>query len=594
VAAGSGSLSTRRAGFAALGALILAGASAALAPFVVREVHIVNGLSRRVEVRLDGEHRVLDPGQIIQQQVYGLGGPYEVEARWPGANKPFEVLTVGSEQRTLYNILGAAFLKWEEPVAPSGPDWLPARVYSLPPETQVVSRGGWEAQLRAYVEAGLWQRAAALAKAVFLADPSQIQAGREAARLLVQSDPQQALWFVRGLPQAFPDDPAVAQLALDVLTVLDERSVASRLYEAQAQSAPHSVKRALMAAMAAPPEQVRDAYARVLERFSDSPQAMRAVARIRLADGYPRQALELLEDALELGPESLEDLELRVRALVAEGDVLKASMAVKQFHGDPRHASWELAVLAGRLAWIAGPGRTQYVARDLLPSKLSNSPEHLAAFALLTGESSVSDKELNAVGDPMAREALALTRALLKNFEAAVEQAALARPPVLSRLDPETAAELALELSRLGQKEAAQRVFGSSLALLAARAPLQAYVNTGTVKPEFALLPPGLQAAAYLIRARASEDSRRVEQKYALWADALGGMARQVFGVKEAEPKMWQDPKYQFREHPPHHHAPIRWHTIQGTTTQPPLDSGQPPPERTGERLPRPWPASER
>jgi len=593
VAAGSASLAPMRARLLALGALALIGAGAALAPFVVREVQIVNGLSRPVEVRLDGQHIRVEPGQIAQERVYGLGDPYDVEARWPGAEKPFEVLSVESTQRTVYNVLGAASLKWGEPTDPNGPQWLLERTRSLESEEQVILQGGWESRVRTHVEAGQWAAAAQLAKAVFLADPSQLQAGQEAARILVQTQPQEALWFARELPQAFPDDPAVGQLAQDVLIALDERPVAFKLYEPLAKAAPGSVTRALLVARASPPEQAREAYARVLERFPEAPEALRAVARIRLADGYPREALTLLEDALAKGPESLADLELRVRTLVSAEEVRQASGAVKQFHGDPRHASWELAVLAGRLARIAGPGRTQYVARDLIPPSLAGSAEHLVAFALLTGDSIVSDRELNAVVDPVAREALALTRALFKDFEAAVKQATLTRGPVLSRLDSETAAVLALELSRRGEKEAANRLFGSSLALLASRAPLLAYVNAAVVRPEFFLLPPGLQAAAHLIRARAVEQNRLVEQGYARWADALGGMARQALGMKEEEPKMWQDPKYRFREHPPTPHAPIIMWQIRGSSEPPP--SGPPPtpaPKRDGERLPRPWPES--
>src|SRR6185503_13136382 len=108
---------------------------------------------------------------------------------------------------------------------------------------------------------------------------------------------------------------------------------------------------------------------------------------------------------------------------------------------------------------------------------------------------------------------------LFKDFEGAVKQAALTRDPVLSRLDPETASVLALELSRRGEKEAANRIFGSSLTLLASRARLQAYVNAGAVRPDFFLLPPGLQAAAYLIRARAVEQNGLVEQAHARGAD---------------------------------------------------------------------------
>lgn len=588
VAVGTSSLSTRRVGFAALGALALAAAGAALAPFVVRDVQIANGFSRPVEVTLNGEHLSVEPGQILHHEVYGFGSPYFVSARWPGAEKPFEALEVESNQRTLYNILGAAVLDWGPLGEPASQAALPDRVYSVP-EEGVELKGGWEVQVRADLARGLEPAAASLAKAVFMADPSQLQAGREAARILVRTQPQEALWFARELPQTFPDDPAVAQLAQDIFIALDQRAVAFSLYEPLAKALPGSVGRALMAARVAPPEQVRDAYTRVREHFSDSPEALRALARLRLADGYPNDALALLKEALIRGPESLEDLELRVRTLVAADEHRAASAAVKQFHSEPRHASFELAVLAGRLARIAGPGRTQYVARDMIPPVFAHSPESMAAFTLLTGDSTVSDGELSSVVNPEAREALWLTRAVIKDFEGAVKRALTTSDPVLSRLDPETAALLGLELSRRGEKEAAGRVFGSSLTLLAARAPLQAYVSSGAVRPEFFLLPPGLQAAAYVIHARGFDENLLVDRAYARWADGLGGMARQAFGIKEPEPKMWRDPKYEFREKPRWAHVYINLRDY-NKPPPPPEPVRTPAPERTGERLPRPWP----
>lgn len=588
VAVGSSSRSTRRVGFMALGALALAAAGAALAPFVVREVQIANGFSRPVEVTLNGEHLMVEPGQLLHHEVYGFGSPYFVSARWPGAERPFEALEVESNQRTLYNILGAASLEWGPLGEPASQAALPDRVYSVP-EQGVALKGGWEAQVRASLAVGQESSAASLAKAVFMADPSQLQAGQEAARILVRTQPQEALGFARELARTFPDDPAVAQLAQDLFIALDQRSVAFSLYEPLAKAQPGSVGRALMAARVAPLAQVRDAYAQVRKLFPDSPEALRALARIRLADGYPQDALALLKEALTKGPESLEDLELHVRALIAEDGHRAASMAVKQFHGEPRHVSWELAVLAGRLARIAGPGRTQYVARDLIPPALANSPEHLAAFALLTGDSTVSDAELSRVGDPDTREALSLTRAVIKDFEGAVKQATTTSDPVLSRLDPETAALLGLELSRRGEKEAAHRVFGSSLTLLAARAPLQAYVDSGAVRPEFFLLPPGLQAAAYGIHALGFYENQLVDHDYARWADGLGGMARQAFGITDPEPKMWRDPKYEFREHSPHYHVQLILLHL-SNPPKPPARLRTLPPGRTGERLPRPWP----
>ncbi len=565
------SRSSRRVRIIALSALVLAGAGAALAPLAVREVQIANGLSRPVEVRVDGKSFRVEPGQLVQEQVYGLGAPHEVEARWPGAEKPFEKLSVESSQRMLYNILGAASL--------------------LESEAQVSLQGGWETRLRAYVEAEQWAPAAALAKAVFLADPTQLHAGREAARILVQTQPQEALTFARELPQSFPDDLAIGQLAQDVFIALNDRPSALALYEPLAKAAPDSVVRALLVARASPPQKAGEAYARVLERFPQAPEAKRALARNHLAQGYPKAALKLLEAALPQGPESLEDLELRVRAMVSAEEGRGASAAVKQYQSDPLRNSWELAVLAGRLARVVGPTRMQYVARDLFAPTISASAERRVAYALLTGDGNVSDTELRAVEDPMTREALELTRALFNDFEAAVKQASTTRGHVLSRLDTETAALLALELSRRGESEAANRLFGSSLALLAAREPLLAYVNTGAVHPEFPLLPPGLQAAAHLIRARVFEQNQLVEQAYARWADSLGGMARRAIGTEEKTPPMPKSDSYQNYEKP--RGRRFTHFTLLGLLKdkQEPEVLLTPAPTREGDRLPRPWPA---
>jgi hypothetical protein len=590
IAAGSASLSSARGGILALGALMLAGAGAALAPLAVREVQIANGLSRPVEVRVDGKSIRVEPGQLVQEQVYGLGNPHEVEARWPGAQKPFETFSIESSQRMLYNVLGAASLVREAPASSSGPRGLADRSASLESEEQVSLRGGWEARVRAHVEAEQWAPAAALAKAVFLADPTQLQAGQEAARILVRTQPREALGFARELPQAFPDDPAIGQLVQDVFIALNDRPSALRLYEPLATAAPDSVVRALLVARASPPEKAGEAYARVLERFPQAPEAKRALARNHLAQGYPKAALKLLEAALPQGPESVEDLELRIRAMVSAEEGRGATAAVKQYQSDPRRVSWELAVLAGRLARVAGPTRMQYVARDLFASTISVSAERRVAYALLTGDGSVSDAELSAVADPVAREALGLTRALFTDFEAAVKQASTTPAPVLSRLDPETAALLALELSRRGEQEAADRFFGSSLALLAAREPLLAYVNTGTVQPGFPLLPPGVQAAAYLIRARAVEQNQLVEQAYARWADSLGGMAQRAIGKDEKTPPMPKSDTYKNYEEP---RVLFRHFTILGQreNKKEPEIQLTPAPTREGDRLPRPWPA---
>ncbi len=572
VAAASRSRASQWVKRLALGVLALAGAGAALTPFVVREVVIANGLSRPVEVRLE-EHLIsLQPGDMARKRMYSLGQPYQVEARWHGTERPFESLSLEASQEAVYNVLGAASLEG------SG-EW-------------VLLRGDWKDTVRVHAEAGRWQEAAKLCRAVFLADPTQLEAGEEAARLLVRNGREEAAAFASQLARRFPDEPTIGQLAQGVFLALGQRAEAFAVYDALAREAPDSVQRALLAARAAPPEERHRVYTHVMERFPEAPEAMRAMARLHLADGFPTQARELLDDALAKSPESLEDLELRVRTLLSLKKFREASRAVRQFHEDPRHRSWELALLAGKVARITGPTTTAYVARDLIPRELTHSAEHMAAFAILTGESTVTDKELKFVMDPTLQEALDLTRTLFKSFEGAVQRAATTPDKVLRHLDPETAALLALELSRRGDTQTADRLFGARLALLAAREPLEAYVSSGVAKPELTVLQPGLLAAAYLVRARADEQNRLVEQSYARWTDVLGGIARRALDANYEEPVVREEyvPARPYQRRSAHNFRIIHIYR-RGDPPPPPGPPPTPAPKPEENRIPRPWAA---
>ncbi|WP_224246714.1 tetratricopeptide repeat protein [Hyalangium gracile] len=588
VAGSSRSRVSRWKGPLALGGLVLAVAGVAMMPFIVRDVQLVNGLSQAVEVRLDGRALTLQPGQIARGNVYSLGTSYRVEASWPGAQKPFEALSLEPSQHAVYNILGAASVRLAEPPRGSAPVVLEGRAHPLESDERLVWEGGWERTLTHYIHAERWSEAAELAKAVFLASPSELEAGRAAARILARRQPEAALVFAHELAQRFHDEPSIHLLAQDLFIALGKRSEAFKLYSALAEKAPGSVERALLAARVVPPEQQRDAHADVLRRFPESPEAMRAQGRLRLSDGYPQEALELFDRALVKAPESLADLELRVRAMLFLKQVPEASLEVRRFAEDPRHVTWDYTVLAGRLAHVAGPRGTQYVARDLIPSAIKDSPERMALLSLLTGEGNVTDQDMKAVKDPAAHDALALTRAVLKDMDKAVQRAIAASEKVLLRLDVETAAVLALELSRRGEAQAADRLFGSSLTLMGARDALDTYVREGTVKPDFPLLPPGLQAAAYLVRAREINYNRFVEQAYARWTDMLGGMARRALDAG-SDDSAWlestQTPA--FTAPAPSHRLHIQ--VIQNTPSRR-ADAVSAPPA-PGNRIPRPWPA---
>lgn len=525
---------------AAAGLVVLAGVGGALSPLLLRELFLVNGLSRPVEVYVDGRPVRLAPGQTTQQWKLSLGGSYRVSTVWAGKQHPLEERSVAATQRAVYNVLGAASLAVEEPPGARrlGLRPLEGSSASLSEEQRlVVSPGGWERRVQELEDGNRVREAAALALEVAMADPLAARAREVAARYMMLLEPREAEEFAWKLYHRYPDDTA-SHLVQDVLIAIGREEELSSTFGQPRYRAANSVQLALLYARAKPLDRLREAYDEVLTRFPEAPEAHRAVARIRLADGYPARALELLDAARTLAPESLEDVELRVRALISLKRVSEASAVVREYAEAPNRRSWELGVLAGRVARIAGPSRTQYVPGQLVPAELLLSAEARATFALLTGERELKEAELQGISDPLTRDALELSRLVLTDLDAAVARMGTAREGVFRRMPLEAAAVLALELHARGREDEAARVFRSHFALMLAREPLRAYVRSGEVRPRFQLLAPELLAAAYLVRSRAVQQDAFVHRAYARWTDSLGGFARRALdpGFQEPEP----------------------------------------------------------
>jgi hypothetical protein len=390
---------------------------------------------------------------------------------------------------------------------------------------------------------------------------------------------EEAAVLVWKLQKRYPEDFAVNQLVQDALVTMGhEQQMRAHFSQPRYQDA-KSVQDALLYARARPPQEQRQAHAEALERFPNAPEAQRALARLRLADGYAQRALTLLEAARAQAPESLEDLELRVRALVSLKQVREASGAVREYAQQPGRGTWELAVLASRLARVAGPDRTQYLMEQVLSPALLATPEAEVSFSLLTGNHTLHNTQLSQVKDAAAVEALELTRATLTNLPAAVMQVQAKKDNVLRRLPLEAAAVLALELTHLRtHEEVADRLFRSHFALMHAREPLRIYVLRGEVHPRFPLLAPELQAAALLVRARDVHRDGFVHRAYARWIDVLGGFARRALDPKYEEPV---EPEVKLADGNAHDRRDIVYIVGQA---QP-----GPRPEELGPRVPRPW-----
>lgn len=528
------------------------------------EVFLANGLSRPVQVCVGGRCEVLQPEQLVHDSRFFLPGARRVEASWPGESEPFETAELPRAKRAVYHVLGSAplYARMEQGASPS---LRPVRqVDRLGVAEMLEPRdGGWFEAFQAHADAGRWFQAATLAEAVALHDTSAPQAREQAARAWLRAkDVARAARFGERLAARFPEDLTAHRLSLELLVAAGRLDDARERASALASAHPSSVGHALLSAHLEAPDAQVDVLRELKLRFHSAPAVNRALARARFIQGRSAEVLPLLNEARGVQPESLGDLELRVRVLLHTHHVGEASNEVRRYGKELTRRSWALAVLAGRLARVAGPDRTQYVTRDFLPPE-PRAPEERRApvghglghprrpasfaeslrgaerallFELLAATGTLKEKELQALPEGTPRDVILLSNAVLTDLEQALALAAQAPDSVLARLEPDAAAVLALELSRLGRKEEADRVFGAHLPLLLARERLEHYVaDEGSPSPGFSLLPPGLRAAAHLVRARHQPQLAPKEYARARDADILPGFARRALDA-------WQDP----------------------------------------------------
>ncbi|WP_223639009.1 hypothetical protein [Corallococcus sp. EGB] len=539
----------------------------------MRTVTVINGLSRPVDVRIGGEHWVVAPGTQEQGRVKLGDDLLRAVTTWPGQTPVIEdvVLPVDGE-RLLYNVKGVAMLEGTAPSKGPDPDVRPlqgsAGALLDNEELRVVYRD-WESTARAHAEAGRWQLAGRVAAAVAEAEPGNSRARELAARALLIVDaqapsslPDELRWrntrdFARMLMHTWQEDLGAQSLAQDLMAFIGRGSEAHARYLEHAAQHPDSPLAALYLQRASPPSpgtaEAVAAYQALAARFPDSPEVNRAwlEARWRFELGEPRSlgdgerqayAVETARLAQSLAqkhpPDTLEALELHVRILL-RAQLRDAATALVRRHGqDARHRTWDFLVLAGRTAAAAGPEHTSYVMRDWVPPLLARMPERMAMLALLTGERSPKEAELAAVTTPVERAVLRLTRDTLLNPKRALEEAVGESEAVLSRLDPEVSALLALELTRVGDARA-KNVFNASLPLMLARAPLRNHVLSlsRATGPELLRLAPGLRAAATLVHAR-----RDAPEGHPVFTERLDGLARMDalggFAVRAAGPWM--------------------------------------------------------
>ncbi|RKH44324.1 tetratricopeptide repeat protein, partial [Corallococcus llansteffanensis] len=539
----------------------------------VRAVSVVNGLSRPVEVRIGAQHWVVAPGAQEQGTLKLEDEAPHARASWPGAEQPFEDVVLPTDgERLVYNVRGAAMLEGHlaptaNPAGPGRRTLAGSGAILFPEEVLFVAKADWESTVRAHMEAGRWRLAGQVASAVAEVEPLNTRARELAARGFLLSDAQSpshlpetlrsrdTVGFAHLLMNRWQQDLDAQALAQDLLGFVGQREQARARYSEHAQQFPDSPLAALYLTRALTPgtplAQAVPAYEELARRFPDSPEVGRARLEARwleeLEDPRPSRqeagdpSRERVMETARLAdplvakhpPETVEALELFVRIYLRAHRRDTATALVRRFGQDPRNRSWDFLVLAGRVANVAGPAHTPYVLRDWIPAAMSRQPERMLLLDLLTGQRLPKDAELAALSSPTDRAVIALTRDVLTQPQRAMERAAKESEAVLSRLEPEVAALLALELTRTGDAQA-KRLFNASLPLMLAREPLLKFLQTDTVTPAFSRLPPGLRAAALLARAH-----RESKEGYPVFTEPLDGLegldALQGFATRAAD-----------------------------------------------------------
>ncbi|CAM4026585.1 hypothetical protein G4177_18105 [Corallococcus sp. ZKHCc1 1396] len=541
-----------------------------------RAVSVVNGLSRPVEVRIGAQHWAVAPGARVDGVVMVENDEVpHAKASWPGSEWPFEDVVLPTDgEHLVYNVRGAATLEGQPPPA-SGATGLTGRrplwgtgALLFADEELVVAHPGWEASVLAHMEAGRWERAGQVASAVAEVEAGNVRARELGARGVLLADARthahqprdprakHTATFARMLMHKWQNDLGAQSLAQDLMAFAGHGKEALERYYEHEDSFRDQPLPALYLrrarTMEVLPSLALPEYESLAKRFPDSPDVGRAVLKARwlqeLEDpllsrqqaGDPsrervRETSRMAEAlAAKHPPETVEQLELFVRIHLRAWRRDAATALVHRFGQDPRHRGWDFLVLAGRLAEAVGPAHTPYVLQDWIPAPLSRQPERMMLLNLLTGRRSPKEPERMSLPSPTDRAVVGLTRDVLEDPKRAMAQAATESEAVLSRLEPEVAALLALELARTGDARASH-LFNASLPLMLGREALLKFLRTGEVTPAFSRLAPGLRAAAVLTRARSEAQegytvvNARLDGLEGL--DALGG-----FAVRAARP----------------------------------------------------------
>lgn len=506
----------------------------------VQDVFFVNGLDVPVDVEVDGSRfSVNQGGQTVRSLREGI---HEVRVLGEDGSVIEEgpVDIPGRRDAVAYNVLGAAplykadivyssagsndndndnsepsFLGGDRVTSVEHVDYLfvePARSISVKNRQSGrvsrvlfhVGQGGWLSTTSYLHHEGDPMKAAAIARAVARAEPTDDQAMGYAVHYTdLAEGTVGSLRFLRAEKARAPNNFDTHGYYIGAMRRAGLGDEARVEYEALYKANPDSAFHGLLFTRVVSRQEARATYDALLSRYPNDRLVWQKAAGFMAGELDFGRAVELFEK-LQDDPRYPRFLDDHARSLVGLGRVSEALALVSRFASKDAKRDIRVTALYARLTRLSvTPGLPAPAGADvgaIIGQKPDGDSAHLWVTSLL-GDS-VSASDLATIRDEDLRRTVEIQAAALRDPALARELCASASPIALERLDSTVAILLAAELARLGAPAVATRMLEARWEYAAPPSALLRYVTSGTEHPDLWRASPEVRAALDFVRTR--------------------------------------------------------------------------------------------
>jgi hypothetical protein len=536
------------------------------------DVHYVNALDVPVRIAVDKEAFTVGAHDRVSRSTSKGRHAVRVTTADGRAVDEGAIDVPAATDVVAYNVLGAAPLAASQVIYASGPKpehapdgqvrdfcgeklivmddvayvfTTPASEIEMPQGASTASRwhfelspGGWPLTIRALAARGRDKEAAAIAQAIWRAEPDSEDALGWAAALTQRTGGAEALLALAREMRARTKGSLQAERTYQqAMITAGKKAECLAEYREQLAAQPDSAQAAYLVARLEAPEAALAHYQQALARHPDDAFLQRGCAYELYLQRRFAEALPHFEKCVHVCKPEDVPVAQHAQTLAALGRAGDAARLVAE-HADARNEGVWMALLYAHLAALAGEGHAPYPADHYFanpPPEMSKDFSH-ALYLVLTG-APLDDKTLAAAEEP-ARTAMRIDHDAQVDLEHAVALAKEASPAVLSNLDPAVAVMLAAEMRRRGDAATAERIADGFDPLFDAKEELKPSLLSGEDRPGMESLGLDTQAALRFVRGRAATSPAERKRLYA--------QARRddiVHGIITRAMDHWPDPR---------------------------------------------------